>query len=230
MCKLSNHYRSDPVQVQSTNLGGATVPCTTNHTTFTYVYDCWAEAPVKIARKTLTIKLDRNWSSFQLANNTPPLSVTGSVIAPSARMRMIAAEWVQLILENFKACLRGIAAQSSARDRLRDYFGSRHFGSRRFWLASFWLALFWLTSFGSRHVGSRHFGPRHSQVILASSRNANLLPQRVCCSCRCAIAVQHSRSPEQAREDTSPKKNTCDKQVSSWRHIRCHTDKNRYYT
>ena len=47
---------------------------------------CWAEAPLKIARMTLTIKLDRNWSSFQLANNTPPLSVTGSVIAPSARM------------------------------------------------------------------------------------------------------------------------------------------------
>ena len=35
---------------------------------------------------TLTIKLDGNWISFQLANNTPPLSVTGSVIAPSARM------------------------------------------------------------------------------------------------------------------------------------------------
>ena len=51
--------------------------------------NCWAEAPVKIARKTLTIKLDRNWSSFQLANNTPPLSVTGSVIAPSARMNAI---------------------------------------------------------------------------------------------------------------------------------------------
>ena len=47
---------------------------------------CWAEAPIKIARVTLTIKLDGNWSSFQLANNTPPLSVTGSVIAPSARM------------------------------------------------------------------------------------------------------------------------------------------------
>ena len=49
--------------------------------------DRWAEAPVKIARMTLTIKLDGNWSSFQLANNTPPLSVTGSVIAPSARMQ-----------------------------------------------------------------------------------------------------------------------------------------------
>ena len=47
---------------------------------------CWAEAPIKIARMTLTIKLDGIWNSFQLANNTPPLSVTGSVIAPSARI------------------------------------------------------------------------------------------------------------------------------------------------
>ena len=51
---------------------------------------CWAEAPVKIARMTLTAKLDGNWSSFQLANNTPPLSVTGSVIAPSARFLSMA--------------------------------------------------------------------------------------------------------------------------------------------
>ena len=47
----------------------------------------WAEAPVKIARMTLTIKLDGNWSSFQLANSAPPLSVTDSAIAPSARMQ-----------------------------------------------------------------------------------------------------------------------------------------------
>ena len=46
----------------------------------------WAEAPIKIARITLTIKLDGNWSSFQLANSAPPLSVTDSAIAPSARM------------------------------------------------------------------------------------------------------------------------------------------------
>ena len=46
----------------------------------------WAEALVKIARMILTIKLDGNWSSFQLANSAPPLSVTGSAIAPSARM------------------------------------------------------------------------------------------------------------------------------------------------
>ena len=46
----------------------------------------WAEARVKIARMTLTIKLDGNWSSFQLANSAPPLSVTDSAIAPSARI------------------------------------------------------------------------------------------------------------------------------------------------
>ena len=49
-------------------------------------FACWAEARIKIARMTLTIKLDRNWSSFQLANSAPPLSVTDSAIAPSARM------------------------------------------------------------------------------------------------------------------------------------------------
>ena len=51
---------------------------------------CWAEAHIKITRMTLTIKLDRNWSSFQLANSTPPLSVTDSAIAPSARMHPLA--------------------------------------------------------------------------------------------------------------------------------------------
>ena len=48
---------------------------------------CWAEARLKIARMTLTIKLDGNWSSFQLANSAPPLSVTDSALAPSARMQ-----------------------------------------------------------------------------------------------------------------------------------------------
>ena len=47
----------------------------------------WAEAHIKIGRMTLTIKLHRNWSSFRLANRAPPLSVTDSSIAPSARMR-----------------------------------------------------------------------------------------------------------------------------------------------
>ena len=51
----------------------------------TSVY-CWAEAPITFARMTLTIKLDRNWTSFQLADSVPPLSVTDSAIAPSARI------------------------------------------------------------------------------------------------------------------------------------------------
>ena len=35
---------------------------------------------------TLTIKLDGNWSSFQLAKSTPPQSVIDRAIAPSARI------------------------------------------------------------------------------------------------------------------------------------------------
>ena len=59
----------------------------------------WAEARIQIARMTLTIKLDRNWSSFQLANSAPPLSVTGSAIAPSARMDMMARPHVKQTLK-----------------------------------------------------------------------------------------------------------------------------------
>jgi hypothetical protein len=33
-----------------------------------------------------------------------------------------------------------------------------------------------------------------------------LLPQRVCCPWLCAMPVQHAKAPEQAREDTSPRK------------------------
>ena len=60
----------------------------------------WAEARIKIARMTLTIKLDGNWSSFQLANSTPPLSVTGSAIAPSARMVVACAFHVLICFEH----------------------------------------------------------------------------------------------------------------------------------
>ena len=56
---------------------------------FLAAFCCWAEARVKIARMNLTFKLDGNWSSFQLANSAPPLSVTDSAIAPSARMPYI---------------------------------------------------------------------------------------------------------------------------------------------
>ena len=57
---------------------------TTSETWF--LFFCWAEAHIQIARMTLTIKLDRNWNSFQLAGSAPPLSVTDSAIAPSSRI------------------------------------------------------------------------------------------------------------------------------------------------
>ena len=64
----------------------------------------WAEALLKIARMTLTIKRDGNWSSFQLANSALPLSVTSSAIAPSARMRARLAGFSEDALENDRGC------------------------------------------------------------------------------------------------------------------------------
>ena len=47
---------------------------------------------------TLTIKLDGNWNSFQLANSAPPLSVTDSAIAPSARItRLCVSVWLRRV-------------------------------------------------------------------------------------------------------------------------------------
>ena len=43
-------------------------------------------SPPKNCKNDLTIKLDGNWSSFQLAISTPPVDVIGRTIAPSARM------------------------------------------------------------------------------------------------------------------------------------------------
>ena len=72
-------------QISKVNRQQLTVSTSDDNMNFEQSYH-WAEARVKIARMTLTIKLDRNWSSFQLANSAPPLSVTDSAIAPSARM------------------------------------------------------------------------------------------------------------------------------------------------
>jgi hypothetical protein len=44
------------------------------------------QRPPTNARVTLTIKLDSNWNSSQLANSAPPLSVTDCALAPSARI------------------------------------------------------------------------------------------------------------------------------------------------
>ena len=70
------------------------------------------------------------------------------------------------------------------------------------------------------------FAPRPSSPHLTTL----LLPRRVCRPRRRAMPAQHLKVSEQARENPSPQKNRCDNQVSSWRHISCHTDKNRYYT
>ncbi len=69
----------------------------------------WAEAPIKIARMTLTIKLDRNWSSFQLANSAPPLSVTDSAIAPSARM-VVCGDQVGLVGQTREYACFGVSS------------------------------------------------------------------------------------------------------------------------
>ena len=57
-----------------------------------------------------------------------------------------------------------------------------------------------------------------------------MFTQRVCCTWQSAMPGQHLRVPEQAHGKLFPEKNSCDMQVPSWRHISCHTDKNRYYT
>ena len=44
--------------------------------------------PLKIASTAVGSAENGNWSSFQLANSAPPLSVTGSAIAPSARITL----------------------------------------------------------------------------------------------------------------------------------------------
>ena len=54
--------------------------------------------------------------------------------------------------------------------------------------------------------------------------------QRVCCTWPSAMPGQHLRVQGQAHCRLFPEKNSCDMQVPSWRHISCHTDKNRYYT
>ena len=71
--------------------------------------------------------------------------------------------------------------------------------------------------------------PRVQLLACVNARRC-LFTQRVCCSWQSARPGQHSRALEQAQSDICPTKNHCDMQVPSWRHISCHTDKNRYYT
>ena len=83
---------------------------------------------------------------------------------------------------------------------------------------------------GGRDRQAASAAHRQHHYRIPSPCSGPLLPRRVCCARRGAMPGQHARGSEQAQETTSPKKNKCDKQVSSWRHTSCHTDKNRYYT
>ena len=75
----------------------------------------WAEAHIQFARMTLTIKLERNWNSFNLASSALPLSVTDSAIAPSARI-LVNCEarlhaYAQMLIFNkphIESCLLGV--------------------------------------------------------------------------------------------------------------------------
>ena len=49
----------------------------------------WADARIKIARMTLTIRLDGNWKSFQPAISASPINVTDNALAPSARLKTV---------------------------------------------------------------------------------------------------------------------------------------------
>ncbi len=92
----------------------------------------WAEALIKIARMTLTIKLDGNWSSFQLANSAPPLSVTGSAIAPSARMgtlsRLCGSPAPAPTSQSIEAAISRFPTSCHGRRYVRRYAGERQRG------------------------------------------------------------------------------------------------------
>ena len=49
-------------------------------------------------------------------------------------------------------------------------------------------------------------GSSKSKHMPSNLQNNGLLPQRVCCPWLCAMPVQHLQAPEQAREDTAPRK------------------------
>ena len=88
-CRLKNHSES--------RVGKARSQKVRNRTLQVMIVGMLGRSPPKNCKNDLTIKLDGNWSSFQLAISAPPLSVTGSAIAPSAR---ITASHAQLGQQN----------------------------------------------------------------------------------------------------------------------------------
>ena len=147
---------------------------------------CWAEAPIKIARMTLTIKLDGNWSSFQLANSAPPLSVTDSAIAPSARMEA-----------------------ARIYNRTKKTTKRRHTQSHE-WFGPVRSALSCWTQSPTACTSSWEIGHMYTEVLakrFAVEDKILPLPQRVCHTWRGAMPGQHAWAHEQAQSVTTPKKN-----------------------
>jgi len=90
LCKCKSANAHAPTVLESFDLDKCALPIhQSRHSTLAQLYR-WAKARIKSARMTMAIKLDGNWSCFLSAKNTPPLTVTGSVIAPSARMDLFA--------------------------------------------------------------------------------------------------------------------------------------------
>ena len=92
--KAGNHYRNDPVRVQSTPFLGMRhlhrFPPKALHWPFAFaaVSCSLGRSPTKNCESVHWEQLDGNWISFQLANSTPPQSVIDRAVAPSARIKL----------------------------------------------------------------------------------------------------------------------------------------------
>ena len=144
-------------------------------------------------------------------------STRGSQDAFQAAQWYYSSTWVKLVSEKSKVSRRNHCRSDPVRVQSTEC--GRALGRR---VAQFQLAGRVFTQYDAEVLCC--------MFVCAFVFHLRLLPRRVCCAQRSARLGQHAQAPEQAQGDTAPIKNSCDKQVSSWRHISCHTDKNRYYT
>ena len=192
----------------------------------------WAEALIKIARMTLTIKLDGNWSSFQLANSAPPLSVTGSAIAPSARMgtlsRLCGSPAPAPTSQSIEAAISRFPTSCHGRRDVRRYAGERQRGGGRTHVPSQGGESGRTPISSSANLACERLQePIDARVLVSPPASAFppqgkslgkpaalafpiALPLRVSFAWRCAVPGKLLRAPEQAQGRPSPAKNGCD--------------------
>ena len=182
---------------------------------------------------TLTIKLDGNWSRFQLAN----ISVTDSVIAPSARHLLPAVAhlgptqdipllFLSLLPSTIFHCPTsqppshaGNSWSIKLRKNCESHIDASHSrqslvkGERlvryevnavMIWLLK--AACLWSCIFACVCSHSLCIQLPWPTLRYLVSIFIFLLPHRVCCHWLSAMPAQHMKAPEQAREDTSPAK------------------------